>query len=469
MTNKSKDKIALRTIISNVVYVLKFAVKEDKKMVLGYIMGTCVFRTINAIYNTLLIKIMIDLLINNSPIFEFMQFLVIATIVVVAADILEIYLKEYFLEVRQIKANGNIQRKFFDKSAKMDLICYDDPDYFNDYVIAAQQSEDMMNSAISCVSRILGEGFAILSMSAVVFTIHPIVAIFPVVGFFVNILTRFEITRQEYKFDMEKKRINRKSDYSKRVFYQPEYAKEIKLSEIGKPLREQFCESMKEESKVARKYGVKIAFLSLVNWCFAFTALQYFAVPVYMGYLALVKLNIALGDVIALKNATDQIQWQLDQTNYALIDFQKVGQYAEKFRRFVEYKGQIETESIGMQTCEIPKEVCTLEIRNMSFSYKNDENYVLKNINMTIKPGEKIAIVGENGAGKTTFSSIGQAGLEDKKIFFQIGRVLSYLDVIIKLCNRKGVLTVRADERRNEIILILRSIEMTTMSNLPLI
>jgi ATP-binding cassette subfamily B protein len=287
----------------------------------------------------------------------------------------------------------------------MDLICYDDPDYFNDYVISAQQSEDMMNSAISCVSRILGEGLAIASMTAVVFTINPIIAIFPVVGFAVNILTRFEITRQEYQFDMEKKRINRKSDYSKRVFYQPEYAKEIKLSEIEKPLREQFYESMKEESQAAHKYGKRIAFLSLINWCFAFTALQYFAVPVYLGYQALVRANIALGDVVSLKRATDQIQWKLDQTNYALIDFQKVGQYAEKFRRFVEYKEKIESAEPASPDSSRPpqKNAISLEIKNMSFSYKNDGNYVLKNINMTINPGEKIAIVGENGAGKTTF------------------------------------------------------------------
>jgi ATP-binding cassette subfamily B protein len=403
MSNKkSNEKIALKIIISNVIYVLKFAVKEDRKMVLGYIIGTCVFRTVNAIYSTLLIKIIIDMLVNKSQLNSFLLFLAIATVAVTVADALTIYLNEYFLKVRQVKANGNIQIKFFEKSAKMDLICYDNPDYFNDFVIAAQQSEDMMNSAITCVSKILGETFAILSMSAVVFTIHPIVAIFPVIGFFVNILTRFEITRQEYKFDMEKKRINRKSDYSRRVFYQPEYAKEIKLSEIEKPLRAQFYESMKTESKSAHKYGVKIALLSMVNWCFAFTALQFFAVPVYMGYLALVKLNIALGDVIALKNATDQIQWQLDQTNYALIDFQRIGQYAEKFRRFIEYKERIETENFGEQTCTLPKNICTLEIRNVSFSYNNDGNYVLKNVNMTIKPGEKIAIVGENGAGKTT-------------------------------------------------------------------
>lgn len=43
-----------------------------------------------------------------------------------------------------------------------------------------------------------------------------------------------------------------------------------------------------------------------------------------------------------------------------------------------------------------------IDFQNVSFKYPNSNSYVLKNINLKIKPGEEIAIVGENGAGKTT-------------------------------------------------------------------
>lgn len=45
----------------------------------------------------------------------------------------------------------------------------------------------------------------------------------------------------------------------------------------------------------------------------------------------------------------------------------------------------------------------TLELRNVSFKYPGTEKYVLKNVNMKLKIGEKLAVVGMNGSGKTTF------------------------------------------------------------------
>ena len=44
-----------------------------------------------------------------------------------------------------------------------------------------------------------------------------------------------------------------------------------------------------------------------------------------------------------------------------------------------------------------------IEFRNVSFKYSGSDVYALKNINITIPFGQKLSIVGENGAGKTTF------------------------------------------------------------------
>ena len=127
--------------------------------------------------------------------------------------------------------------------------------------------------------------------------------------------------------------------------------------------------------------------------------LSFFAVPAYLGYLALVLRKIALGEVASANNAANYVRSNLNEINYCLVDFQIIGQYAEKFRKLLDYEPIIEVAD-GLTP---DKEAGSLKLTNVSFRYPNTDKDTLKDISIEIKPGEKIAIVGENGAGKTTF------------------------------------------------------------------
>ncbi|MBQ7835217.1 MAG: ABC transporter ATP-binding protein, partial [Ruminiclostridium sp.] len=308
------------------------------------------------------------------------------------------FLENYFW-TKMIGFEGKIQRELMEKAQKMDLKCYDIPEYYDDFIVAASQSEEMCKKAIMSVANIISHIVAMLVAGTMILTVNAVIMVFPVIGFVVNIITRFIITKLEYQYNLEKQRIGRKADYSKRVFYQPEYAKEIKLTGIEEALMEQYDEAIAEERKMALGYSLKILAPTLINWITVFTLCQFYAVPVYLAYLAIEKKSIQLGEVASLKNATNSIKSHLDQMNYALVDFQNVGQYAEKFRRFMDYE-------INIEGCEgeapVPEDDCTLELRNVSFKYKDNERYALKNVSMTIRKGEKLALVGENGAGKST-------------------------------------------------------------------
>ncbi len=393
-----KEKVGIGRLISNTFYVLKYAFYHDSRMVFSYIVSRCVFVGIGTFIDTFLLMEIINIYTTTADIYSVVRVLMAMLILYAIRLSLFRFLENYFW-TRMVGFSGTVQRELMEKAQRMDLKCYDIPEYYDDYIIAASQSEEMVKKAIMSVANILANIVAMLVAGTMILTINPLIAIFPVAGFVVNIVTRFMITKLEYQYNLEKQRIGRKADYSKRVFYQPEYAKEIKLTGIEKALLEQYDEAIKEEQAVARKYGLMIIPLSLINWIFAFTLFQYFTVSTYLAYLAIEKNTIQLGEVASLKNATNDIQQRLDNMNYALVDFQTVGQYAEKFRRFMEYEINIE----GYEgEVPIPENDCTLELRNVSFRYKDSEKYVLKNVSMTIKRGEKIALVGENGAGKTT-------------------------------------------------------------------
>ena len=395
---KKKDKIKMKRLISNVLYVVKYAFRHDKKLPLSYIISRCVFMGIGAFIDTFLLMEIINIFTTTADILSVVKVLAVMFVLHAVRMVIFRFLENYFW-TKMIGFEGKIQRELMEKAQKMDLKCYDIPDYYDDFVIAASQSEEMCKKAIMSVASIISHIVAMLVAGTMILTVNAVIMIFPVIGFIVNIITRFIITKLEYQYNLEKQRIGRKADYSKRVFYQPEYAKEIKLTGIEEALMEQYDEAIAEERKMALGYSLKIIVPTLINWITVFTLCQFYAVPVYLAYLAIEKKTIKLGEVASLKNATNGIKNYLDQMNYALVDFQNVGQYAEKFRRFMDYK-------INIEGCEgelpVPENDCTLELRNVSFKYKDDEKYVLKNVSMTIKKGEKLALVGENGAGKST-------------------------------------------------------------------
>lgn len=397
---EQEERVSIKRLFSNVRYSIAYAWKVDKKVVLTIYIAIISGYIIYALYSTLFLKCFIEMLSNhNVSLFKTILFVLGGTGLMIVGQALESPI-ENWARARFVRVTGIIQREFIKKASNIDLLCYDQKKYFEDFVIAASQSDEMIINTVMCTAEMAGIITGIVTVGTLILTINPIIAIFPIVGFLINMMTRFRITELEYQYDMEYKRLMRKAEYSKRVFYQPEYAKEIKLSSIETPLRMQFEGALTEIEVSAKKIGIRIALLSLVNWISVFTILSNGCVPLYLGYLALIKRTIALGDVAAMNNAQGAVRNFLDGINYALVQFQKVGQFAERFRRFMDYEIQIEN-SQGTKELTTSKEV--LEIKDISFRYEGAEEETLKHVSMTVKPGQRIAIVGENGAGKTTF------------------------------------------------------------------
>lgn len=396
----SKEKIPISRILSNYFYLLKYAFQKDAGMV-WMVFGIFTVSGVGyASMETIFVRVFINFLSDDRYSFRQTAMLVLGATVGMAILMAIDRCIESLTYARMIRLSGMMQEEMIHKVVKMDLICYDCDTYYDDFVVAASQLEEMVMTAIYDLGRMGRNTVTVLVLSGLITSIDPVIAIFPVAGFLINIFSRFRIMKLEYEYDVEKKTIMRRANYSKRVFYQPEYAKEIKLSHIEVPLEKQFHKAVDDTIAIGRKYGVPIALWSLVNWIAVFTLLSMFCVPLYLGYMALVVCKIGLGDVAALNNAQGIVRNRLDAINYCVERIQRAGLFCERFRRFMEYESKIEG-SIG--TAEMPKEKSSLEIKNMSYRYDGAEKDTLKNINMKIEAGQKVAFVGENGAGKSTF------------------------------------------------------------------
>ena len=121
----------------------------------------------------------------------------------------------------------------------------------------------------------------------------------------------------------------------------------------------------------------------------------------FLGYKIIVKKLISIGDFSLYLNAITTFNSSVQAMIAAYIDISNNGQYIKDYFDFIELLGRADSNGIKLEE----KDYLDAEIvfENVSFIYPNQEKKSLSNINLTIKKGERISIVGENGAGKTTF------------------------------------------------------------------
>lgn len=425
--DKEKDeKITVRKMIGNVMYLLKYAARYDRPLVMKIMIFNILLLSGMAANDTFILKMIINRLTGKVEFNEIIILLLISLVLVVVLEWIHQLLNEW-AKAKLIPLSGRIQRELAEKNSLKDLIFYDDPKNYDQYEMVSQRADELIADAVTIVSKIIGGSIALLVAASMILTIDPILALFPIAGFIVNLLTRFKIEKINYTWWVEYRKKLRKADYSKRVFYQPEFAKECKLTDVRAPLRLQFDEALDEAAEEGRIYGPPLTWVSLVNWISVFTIFSFFAIPAYLGYLALVVKSIALGEVASGNNAANYVRRNLNEINYCLVDFQVIGRYGDMLIKLFEYKPNIEVaDGISPE-----KGSGAISLSHVSFRYPNTEKDTLSDISIDIRPGEKIAIVGENGAGKTTFVKLLM------RLYDVTGGSISYGDHDIREYNTK--------------------------------
>ena len=160
---------------------------------------------------------------------------------------------------------------------------------------------------------------------------------------------------------------------------------------------EKYMNIFKENNQKLYEAGWKSNFLSgLMHPIMQFIGnLGYVGVSIFGGYLC-IKGKINVGNIQSFISYTKNFTQPITSLAQVLNQIQSMIASSERIFEFLES----EEETFG--TKEINQDIVgNVEFKNVSFGY--DENkLIIKNFNLSVKPGEKVAIVGPTGAGKTT-------------------------------------------------------------------
>lgn len=119
----------------------------------------------------------------------------------------------------------------------------------------------------------------------------------------------------------------------------------------------------------------------------------------YVFIAAFLKESITIGDFTLYTGLAMSFSGALTGIFNDMGTLKERSMQTDDFRSFIDIPEDDESECI-----DIPKtDKYIFEFKNVSFKYQGQEGYALKNLNLTLEAGKRLAVVGLNGAGKTTF------------------------------------------------------------------
>ncbi|WIV10488.1 ABC transporter ATP-binding protein [Proteiniborus sp. MB09-C3] len=128
-----------------------------------------------------------------------------------------------------------------------------------------------------------------------------------------------------------------------------------------------------------------------------------FLILIWYGGISVINNEISLGDFVALNSYLGLLVWPIMAIGWVINMFQRGIASMERLNTIFNEKPEIVDSENALSLTEINGD---LEYNNVSFKYPGSNNYALKNINIKIKQGDTLAIIGRTGSGKTTLVNL---------------------------------------------------------------
>ena len=308
-------------------------------------------------------------------------------------------------QLLQEKVSNRVQFLILEKSDTLDLSFFENPEFYDKLRQAADQSSYQPVSMISQTFDLFRTTVTMFSMIFLLLQLSwwlAIVALIVPIPAFISSIHYGWRGFQRKRWQSPERRV---MDYFNRLMTVDTYNKEIKLFTLGDFFITQFkqiANRLYEQDKeiLVRRY--------LINFLWAaLTGIANSAIYLYVALQVVLSLGrISLGSLTRYTQAAIQAGQSFQGLLSGISSTYESNLYVNTLFEFLEYTPVIVSPPDPQPIASEPeKRGLDVEFRNVSFTYpgKDPETQAaLKNVSFTIRAGEAIALVGRNGAGKTT-------------------------------------------------------------------
>lgn len=387
-------------VFKNIKYfVFDLKIVSYKYMLLNIFIT--ILTSLNTTINLLFFKQIIDVLATRHDINIIFDYTLIYGIYLIVSSLLNIYLTSIYNPKENVLIQRNLQRIIFDKIKILDISCFENSDFYNKYVRAMNETDNRFFQIFDTILQLVSGIVSVSSLIVLISTLDPVFIIFAVFMVVSTIFRSFKANENQYLLDKESTKNKRERAYVKRIFYLQQYTKELKLFPLFEMFTKIYDEATDRLVGIVAKYSLKKAKIDFVNVILnSITTLSL----VFFLSLKILAGSISIGDFMIVFSSVTNLSKSLSGILTIIPNLSIHSMYIDNLLELLNYRPIIDEEGIGLslQSSDF-KNIC---FRNVSFSYdfeKENGKKVINNLSLNIESGKKIAIVGRNGSGKSTF------------------------------------------------------------------
>jgi ATP-binding cassette, subfamily B, bacterial len=286
--------------------------------------------------------------------------------------------------------------RVMEQAARLDLTTYEDPVFYDRLERARVQATDRL-AMIQQIGRLIQQIITTLVFSAALAWASPWLVLLLAAGVLPSFLGETHYAFLGYAKNFRQTPAKRQMDYLRQVAGSREGAKEVKLFGLHKFFTDRFQslahQIYVEDVALSRSKLIIGGLLGIIG------TLGYYGAYVYVIWRTL-RGAYDIGQFTFLTAAIQQASSNLQQVFSTASGIADQALFLTDLIAFFEMEPTVHSNPNGLPA---PTPIKSgFEFRNVSFAYPGTERTVLKNFNLTLSPGERIALIGENGQGKTT-------------------------------------------------------------------
>ncbi len=383
--------------------MIKIALCIDKKSLLICITYNLVKQLMNVFYGVHFIRMILAGLETKRSFGHILAVLVFMFVINILFSRFNQYYKDIYLPIFKLKVDYYMNEKIMRKANSIPYDIANSPEELDKYNRIIKNSSEMIMQAYQSFGLVCG------LLEAFIMVLYYIinVDIFAIVLSSFPLLYSYFLAEKsaEFKYELDKKisSFSRKKEYAKRVFYLHNYTAEIRTSKIGRIVKGIYQEGFMQTEDAYLRNGKKIALIAFFELLLG-DAISMVLPLVYVVIRMLCGAQYLMGDFIGITQAitifSSDVEWMLD----TMLELKSASLYISDY---IDYISQEEDQVREGKKLDKTNEF-HIVFDHVQYQYPGNSEGVLAlaDVSVDIRSGEKIAVVGENGAGKTTFVSL---------------------------------------------------------------